>query len=242
MQRVTMVHEDPVKLVLAAEMMRKYPERWDDPNGMAGVIREGRSLFIAEVPDALIATAARDAEHLRLLRALQFSSIIVVPITARGRVLGALTLCMTESARQYTAADLALAEDLGRRAGITIDTVRLLRDAQDARAAAETAADRTARLQHVTALLSEAMTAREVADTVVAEGIPALGADSGVVYLVSDDGLRLDPHIAPFAGWSYDDNITGAKTCTSRNPAPEMKKIFCVRGPLFSRASFSAKK
>ena len=191
-RRVAIVHDDPAKLALGAELMRQYPERWDDPDGMAGVIRDGRSLFIAEVPDTLLVTGARDAEHLRLLRALQFSSIIVVPITARGRVLGALTLCMTESARQYTAADLALAEDLGRRAGITIDTVRLLRDAQEARAAAETAADRTARLQHVTALLSEAMTAREVADTVVAEGIPSLGADSGVVYLVSDDGLRLE--------------------------------------------------
>ena len=62
--------------------------------------------------------------------------MILVPLIARERVLGVLTLCMTESGRHYAAEDLALAEDLGRRAGVAIDTVRLLADAREASATA----------------------------------------------------------------------------------------------------------
>ena len=136
----------------------------------------------------MIERGAQDAEHLRLLRALNFQSVILVPLIARERVLGVLTLCMTESGRHYAADDLALAEDLGRRAGVAIDTVRLLADAREASATAQAAAARMARLQHVTALLAGALTEREVAETVIREGLPAFGALEGVIYLLSSDG------------------------------------------------------
>jgi signal transduction histidine kinase len=54
---------------------------------------------------------------------------------ARDRVLGAVTLCMTESDRHYDESDLALAEDLARRAGAAVDTATLLRDTERANAA-----------------------------------------------------------------------------------------------------------
>jgi PAS domain S-box-containing protein len=191
-RRVAVVHDEPAGLSLATELTTKYPTQWDSPTGMPAVIRSGQALFISEVTDELLAATAQDPEHLRLLRALQFHSAIVVPIAARGQVLGALTLVMTVSRRRYTEADLAVAEDLGRRAGVALDTVRLLRDARDARAAAEEAVERTTRLQHVTARLAGAITEQEVADIVVAEGIPALDATDGVVYLLSEDGQRLE--------------------------------------------------
>ena len=185
LERVAIVHEGETKLALAAELMAKYPERWDDPNGMTGVIREGRAMYIPDVTDEMLVMGAQDAEHLRLLRALEFRSVIVVPITARNRVLGALTLCMTESRRQYVAGDLALAQDLGQRAGVALDTVRLLRDTIQARAAAELAAERTARLQDVTSALTSALTEEEVTRLLVTEGVPAFGACDGVVYLLN---------------------------------------------------------
>jgi PAS domain S-box-containing protein len=192
LERVAVVHEDPRMLELGAELGRRYPERWEDPAGMSMVIREARPVFVPTVTDEMLVGSARDAEHLRLLRALRFASVIVVPIVARDRVLGTLTLCMTESDRHYTSADLAVAEDLGRRAGVALDTTRLLRDAREARAAAEAAADRTARLQHVTGRLAEALTEREVAELVVREGAPAFGATGGFVYLLADDRRTLE--------------------------------------------------
>jgi PAS domain S-box-containing protein len=134
LRRVAVVHQDPEKIALGAEMTRAYPTDWSTDWGVPKVLREGTSMFVPVVTDGMLVAGARDARHLELMRALQFNSIMVVPITARGRVLGNLTLCMTESGRRYVDADLALAEDLARRAGTAIDNARLLRDAETANA------------------------------------------------------------------------------------------------------------
>jgi signal transduction histidine kinase len=82
--------------------------------------------------DEAIAAAAHDADHLRLLQALGYYSYMCVPLVARGRTLGAITLVMAESERRYTEADLALAQDLAQRAAAAVDNARLYRAAQDA--------------------------------------------------------------------------------------------------------------
>jgi signal transduction histidine kinase len=106
---------------------------------MAAVLRRGTPLFVPRITDEMLVAGARDAEHLATLRALQFSSIIVVPLLARGLTLGALTLCTTESGRRYDEADLGLAQDLAQRAAIAVDNARLHAAAQAARAQAEAA-------------------------------------------------------------------------------------------------------
>jgi light-regulated signal transduction histidine kinase (bacteriophytochrome) len=58
---------------------------------------------------------------------------MVVPLIARGRTLGALTFAHAESGRHYDTADLALAQDLARRAALAVDNTRLYRGAQEAR-------------------------------------------------------------------------------------------------------------
>src|SRR6185503_19536828 len=63
---------------------------------------------------------------------------------------------------------------------------------QLARNQAEQTADRIARLQSVTAALSEALTPLQVAKIVVEQGAPALGAVSGTVMLLAEDGQNLE--------------------------------------------------
>lgn len=70
-----------------------------------------------------------------MIRQLDIGSIIIVPLLARDRVLGTITLVMAESGRRFTDADLALAVDLGQRAGVALDNARLLRDANAANVA-----------------------------------------------------------------------------------------------------------
>ncbi len=62
----------------------------------------------------------------------------------------------------------------------------------EARAAAEQAAARTARLQTVTAALSRATTPDDVIDVMMNHGIAALGADAGSIVLLSEDAAWLD--------------------------------------------------
>ena len=58
-------------------------------------------------------------------------SAVILPLRARGRTLGALTLAMSRSGRAYGPGELALAEDLAGRAAIALDNARLYQDIQD---------------------------------------------------------------------------------------------------------------
>jgi PAS domain S-box-containing protein len=138
-QRLAVVHRDPAKLALADELTRRYPTDWAAETGFANVLRTGTPMFVPDVTDEMLVAGARDEEHLVLLRALHFSSFLVVPLTARGLTVGALTLCMTESERHYDARDLELVQDLASRAAVAIDNARLFREAERARAEAESA-------------------------------------------------------------------------------------------------------
>jgi len=137
LDRVAIVHQDPEKVALGKSVADRYPTDWSADVGMAAVLRRGTSLFVPRITDEMLVGGARDAEHLAILRALQFSSIIVVPLLARGLTLGALTLCTTESGRRYDEADLALARDLAQRAAVAVDNARLHATAQAARTQAE---------------------------------------------------------------------------------------------------------
>jgi len=136
-ERLAVVHRDPGMVALGAELTARYPTDWAAAGGMAGVLRDGVPFFVPEVTDGMLVAGARDAEHLALLRALQFSSILVVPLVARGLTLGALTLCMTESGRRYDETDRGLALEVAQRAALAVDNARLYREAEGARADAE---------------------------------------------------------------------------------------------------------
>jgi signal transduction histidine kinase len=127
----------------------------------------------------------------RLLRALQFSSIIIAPLLGQIGVRGAITLVFAESGRRYTEGDRALAEEIGRRAAFAIDNARLYAAEQQARQRAEAAATRTARLQAVTAALSATLTPAQVAQVVIEHGVAALGAQAAAVAELDESASTL---------------------------------------------------
>jgi len=132
LKQVAVAHVDPSKIAFAAEVEKRYPPSLDDPTGVANVLRTGKSELYADIPDEMLVAASRDAEHLRLTRALGLRSALVVPLAARGHTLGALTLVWAESNRRYSAADIAPMEELGRRAGLALDNARLYAESQRA--------------------------------------------------------------------------------------------------------------
>ncbi len=131
-QRVAMAHSDATRMELARELQERYPPNSDDLYGVPNVIRTGRSEFAAQVPESLLRAFAHDEEHLQLLRALGLSSFIIVPLVARGRTLGAITLVAQTPERRYGRGDVAVAEDLAHRAAIAVENARLYREAQEA--------------------------------------------------------------------------------------------------------------
>ncbi len=131
---LAMAHADPTKAPLAAALQQRYPPAPDAPAGPVHVLRTGRSELVPAVTDAQMAAYAQDAEHLRLLRETGGRSYVTVPMLARGRILGTITLVGAEPRRRYGADDLALAEALAGRAAAAIDNARLYAEAQAAEA------------------------------------------------------------------------------------------------------------
>ena len=138
-RQLAVAHVDPGKVEWARRLREKYPPDLAAESGLPNVLRTGKSELFPEIPDELLVAAARDSTHLELLRGLGFKSGMIVPLSSRGRTLGALTFVAAESGRRYTADDLARAEELGRRAAVAVDNARLFRESQQARAVAESA-------------------------------------------------------------------------------------------------------
>jgi len=130
MRRIAIAHVDPVKVEAVWEMSRRYPIDQDDPVPRA--MRSGEPHLVPVIPDAMLQSFARDPEHLARLRAFGLHSLLIVPMIARGRTLGALTFVMAESGREYGPSDLLLAADLARRAAMAVDNARLFGDAETA--------------------------------------------------------------------------------------------------------------
>jgi GAF domain-containing protein len=97
------------------------------------VLRTGRSEYYPEVDASFLASAAASEEELFVLETLGTRSVIIVPMIARGRAIGALTFIAAESGRRFDSSDLWLAERLASRAAIAIDNARLYDEARKAR-------------------------------------------------------------------------------------------------------------
>ncbi len=130
-RRLAVAHADPSKREIV-EQAATYPP---DPTGRhprTRVLTTGRSLLMPQVNDEDLAQGAGNPEHLRALRALAYRSAMIVPLLARGQILGAFTLATTGDGRRYGPDDLELAEEVALRAAIAIDNARLYGEAQDA--------------------------------------------------------------------------------------------------------------
>ncbi|MCU1676040.1 MAG: Serine phosphatase RsbU, regulator of sigma subunit [Frankiales bacterium] len=127
---VAVEHVDAGKRELAREAQRQWPERLNDPGGVGEVVRSGAPILvpdIAAIPRELY--RERSPEHTAIVRQLGLTSVIIVPLLARGRTLGSVTLITAESGHLYNAGDLAFAQDLAGRAAVAIDNASLFREA-----------------------------------------------------------------------------------------------------------------
>lgn len=126
LRRVAAAHVDPGKEHLLHEMHERYPPDPLSPVGTWHVLRTGCGDLVPEISDEMVSAGAAD-EHLReMLRQLGIRSYIGAPLNTRGRTVGVLTFITSRSGRRYGPEDLALAEDLARRAAVAIDNAQLL--------------------------------------------------------------------------------------------------------------------
>jgi PAS domain S-box-containing protein len=130
-RRLAVAHQDPAKVAWAHELHARQPPDWSAPTGLPRVLREGVTEFHPVITDEMLVAAAKSPEELALLREINFHAYLCVPLTSRGRTVGAITLVMADSGRYYDAGDRALAEELARRASLAIEHAELFREAQE---------------------------------------------------------------------------------------------------------------
>src|SRR5688572_7882210 len=184
-RRRAVTHAEPSRASVARDLARYHPERRNARYGSWRAIGAHQPQLLDEGGEELIARLVRGGEAADVLRALApIHSYLCVPLVARDRALGALTMMQTDSGRHFAADDLALAEELARRLALAIDNAALFAREQSARVVAEAAVARTSRLQELTAALSTTLTESEVASVVLEQGLATLGAEAGAVALL----------------------------------------------------------
>ncbi len=124
-RRIVAAHHRPEQRPLIEELETRYPP---DPGGAHPAIqalRTGKSAISAEMSDQFLRLTTQDDRHFHIVKELNFQSYICVPLMARGRILGALTLVSCTPARRYREDDLHLAQEVAWRISLLLDNARL---------------------------------------------------------------------------------------------------------------------
>src|SRR3954447_11253373 len=122
---MAVTHADPEREKLAWELQERFPLTGEEARGPVEAIRSGRIEVNHDVTEELLRAASVTEEHFEILRGLGLRSSVVVPLRARGRTLGSITIVAAESSRTFSADDAALVRELAHRAGLGVDHARL---------------------------------------------------------------------------------------------------------------------
>src|SRR6478735_2814577 len=176
--RVAVAHASENGGPVASRLRRRYPLRRDESPSVSVAMLERRAFLMQNIESSPATDLTRD-EHRATLTALRARSCLIVPMVVRDKVVGALSFIACT--RNYDEEDLRFVKQLAQLAGAAIDNSRLFEAERRARL-------HLAKLLEVTAALSRASTAEQVAEAVCRLGAEALDAGSGALWLARSDG------------------------------------------------------
>ena len=122
-RRLSVAHRDPARIELARTLLGNT--RIDPSTPLGRVLRTGVPVLLTEISPEMLRAGAGSERRLAVLRALGPRSVIVVPMRAADRVIGAITLVSSESGRRFNAEDMAFAEQIAARAAVAVENARL---------------------------------------------------------------------------------------------------------------------
>ena len=187
---VEIMHTDAGQTARMWELFRHWPSPPDRSDSAAFVAGSGRPVLIQRITDHLLQGRV-DAGFAQILQDMRLHSAMTVPLQARGRTLGALTLMSAESQRIYDDADLTFALEIASWAAITIDNAHLYRHADEARSVAEAARGHLETLARVGDEIASSLDPHEGLRRLAACVVPAFadyclayGADAHAVHVL----------------------------------------------------------
>jgi PAS domain S-box-containing protein len=132
LRRVASAHVDPTREVVLRR--DEHHALSDDPDRhpVIRAVLKREPVLVTECTPAVLKAISHDEEHHQQLREMGLCSFIMVPLVARGKSLGVITLVSSQSARRFWPRDLLVAENLAHRAALSIEHAQLFREAQEA--------------------------------------------------------------------------------------------------------------
>ncbi len=125
-------HADPGREEILRGLLRRFPVEPDGPHPAMRALRTGEPQLLPQMGDELLEAISTGPEHLEMLRDLGLTSAMAVPMRARGRTLGAISFGRTGAKPPYGPADLEVARELARLAGLAADNARLYEESKQA--------------------------------------------------------------------------------------------------------------
>jgi PAS domain S-box-containing protein len=159
---------------------RAYPLHLPSAHPVAVAVRTGKAQLHEVVDETLLRTIARSEEELQSFLDLKMRSGMTLPLTVRGKTIGAMQLVSIRENHRYSLADLALGEEITRRIALAIDNARLFGSVNDSA--------RVSRFLSESALaLSGSLEHDEVLRRLARVAVPFL-ADFTIAYLRDENG------------------------------------------------------
>jgi PAS domain S-box-containing protein len=210
----------PAAAELEARLMQRRPTSPQHP-GSGSVASSGWPQLLTTVSDEVLRAVAHDEDDLALLRSLHMTAAVVVPLSARGRILGVVTLLLTDqSHRRYVPEDVRFVEVLAGRVALALDNAGLFTDLQTIEAQLTTALGSLGEAVTVQNAQGNLIYANQAAAEMMGFGAPhevlAEPADAlvGRYEFFHDDGSPLDPAEFP-----------GRRVLTGADPEPLIMRV-----------------
>ena len=125
LERIAIIHQDERMTEYLFEFEKRFPTTEKNSADLYEVIRTGKPQFVPVVTDETIRQGARSPEHLKAMQRLGLKSLMIIPICARGKTLGALSLGYAKSGRVYTQSAFEFFQEFCNDLGVILDNSRL---------------------------------------------------------------------------------------------------------------------
>ena len=166
------------------DVLDRYPLDVEAEVGVPLVVRTGQTLLLADVSAEGLMADVIDPEGLAAeLKQIELASYLCVPLIARGRTLGAISLLSSESGRRFGPDEKELAEQLAGRAALAVDNGRLYREAEQAAARERRRSEQLLRLSQAALLVNSATDLDELLAVLTARAREIVGAARAVTTI-----------------------------------------------------------
>ena len=184
-------HDPPARIEHAGgdaqavgDVLDRYPLDVEAEVGVPLVVRTGQTLLLADVSAEGLMADVVDPEGLAAeLKQIELASYLCVPLIARGRTLGAISLLSSESGRRFGPDEKELAEQLAGRAALAVDNGRLYREAEQAAARERRRSEQLLRLSQAALLVNSATDLDELLAVLTARAREIVGAARAVTTI-----------------------------------------------------------